>query len=118
MRRRAAIPHPCSNVGSGPQVSVPMAPSLKDPPQGLPIPLLIMVTILGAEWQALALGPTTWVATPYTKTSCLSQVTQAVLTNPLGPLCLVAGGRAGQGWTGGNGEPGRCSGTGHCGLKG
>lgn len=95
MRWRAAIPHPCSSVGSGPQVSMPMAPSLKDPPQCLPIPLLIMVTILGAEWQALALGPTTWAVIPCTKTSCPSQVTQAVLTNPLGPLCLVAEGREG-----------------------
>lgn len=39
-----------------------MAPSLKDPPQGLPVPLLITVTILGAAWQALALGPTALVA--------------------------------------------------------
>lgn len=39
-----------------------MAPSLKDRLQGLPGPLLIMMTILGTAWQALALGPAAQVA--------------------------------------------------------
>lgn len=94
----------CVQKPGEPRVALPQpSPSLKDPPRGLPVPLLLAVTIVAAAWHALAHSP----ACPCPAAVTLHPLCQnlppsrrhtAAPAEPLGPLPRGAAARAGRGW--------------------